>query len=137
MSGSGRTWPRHTRSARNPEAERPASHLAGRLFRAHARQLHQVAVAADAQEVAPDLLAEILSPDDAPAEVLAKVADWLAAGTRLVWLVDPQRSEVRIYRQDGSLSVLLENDSLEGENVLPGFTCPLIDVFSWHRRGGA
>src|SRR5439155_472518 len=52
--------------------------------------------------LAPDLLAEILSPDDAPAEVLAKVADWLAAGTRLVWLVDPQRLEVRVYRRDGA-----------------------------------
>jgi Uma2 family endonuclease len=81
-------------------------------------------------ELAPDLLAEILSPDDAPAEVLAKVADWLAAGTRLVWVVDPQRSEVRVYRRDGSLSVLGENDSLEGEDVLPGFSCPLSNVLS-------
>jgi Uma2 family endonuclease len=82
-------------------------------------------------EVAPDLLAEILSPDDAPAEVLAKVADWLAAGTKLVWLVDPQRSEVRVYREDGSLSVLRESDSLDGESVLPGLTCPLKQVLSW------
>ena len=81
-------------------------------------------------ELAPDLLAEILSPDDAPAEVLAKVADWLAAGTKLVWVVDPERSEVRVYRGDGSLSVLRENDSLDGEEVLPGFTCSLQDVFS-------
>ena len=81
-------------------------------------------------ELAPDLLAEILSPDDRPAETLAKVADWLAAGTQVVWLVDPQRSEIRIYRQDGSLSVLRKDDSLEGENVLPGFTCPLVHVFS-------
>jgi Uma2 family endonuclease len=82
-------------------------------------------------EVAPDVLAEVLSPDDSPAEVLAKIADWLAAGTHLVWLVDPQRFEVRVYRHDGSLSVLRENDALDGEDVLPGFTCPLIDVFSW------
>src|SRR5881397_1893555 len=75
-------------------------------------------------ELAPDLLAEILSPDDRPAEVLAKVADWLAAGTKLVWVIDPERSEVRVYRQDGSLSVLREGDSLDGEDVLPGFTCP-------------
>ncbi len=81
-------------------------------------------------ELAPDLLAEILSPDDPPAEVLAKVADWLAAGTKLVWLVDPQRSEVHIYRQDGSLLVLRENDALGGENLLPGFTCAVKDVFS-------
>src|SRR6266568_5879485 len=79
-------------------------------------------------ELAPDLLAEILSPDDRPAEVLAKVADWLAAGTKLVWVVDPERSEVRVYRSDGSLSVLREHDSLDGEDVLPGFTCPLSDV---------
>ena len=81
-------------------------------------------------EVAPDLLAEILSPDDRPADVLAKVADWLAAGTKIVWVVDPERREVRVYRQDGGLSVLGSNDSLDGEDVLPGFTCPLVQVFS-------
>src|SRR5437773_6872483 len=79
-------------------------------------------------ELAPDLLAEILSPDDRPGEVLDKVADCLAAGTKLVWVIDPERSEVRVYRQDGSLSVLREGDSLDGEDVLPGFTCPLSDV---------
>lgn len=81
-------------------------------------------------EVAPDLLAEILSPDDRPAEMLAKVADWLAAGTKIVWVVDPERREVRVYRQDGSLSVLGSGRSLDGEDVLPGFTCPLVQVFS-------
>jgi Uma2 family endonuclease len=81
-------------------------------------------------ELAPDLLAEVLSPDDTAAEVLAKIADWLAAGTKLVWLVDPRRLEVRVYRQDGSLSVLRETDSLDGEDVLPGFTCRVIDLFS-------
>ena len=80
--------------------------------------------------MAPDLLAEILSPEDRPAEVLAKVADWLAAGTKIVWVVDPERREVRAYRQDGSLSVLRSSDSLDGEDVLPGFTCPLGQVFS-------
>src|SRR3989454_9730307 len=54
--------------------------------------------------LAPDLLAEILSPDDAPAEVLAKVADWLAAGARLGWLVDPQRSQGRVYPPGGGLA---------------------------------
>jgi Uma2 family endonuclease len=81
-------------------------------------------------EFAPDLVAEILSPDDRPAEVLAKVADWLEAGTRLVWLIDPRRSAVHVYRQDGSLTVLGEHDSLEGENVLPGFAWPLAQVFA-------
>ncbi len=81
-------------------------------------------------ELAPDLLAEILSPDDRPAEVLAKIADWLAVGTSLVWLVDPERLEVRVYRADGSLSVLREHDSLDGEDVLPAFSCALAQVFA-------
>src|SRR5213596_1155533 len=81
-------------------------------------------------ELAPDLLAEILSPDDRPAEVLAKVADWLAAGTKLVWVVDPERLEVRVYGGDGSLSVLHESDALDGEEVLPGFRCPVRDVLA-------
>ncbi len=80
--------------------------------------------------LSPDLLAEILSPDDRPGEVLAKVADWLAAGTRLVWVIDPERAEVRVHRQDGSLSLLREMDDLDGEDVLPGFRCPLRSVLA-------
>ena len=81
-------------------------------------------------ELAPDLLAEILSPDDRPGEVLAKVADWLAAGTKIVWVVDPERREARVYRQDGSLTVVRGDDSLDGEDVLPGFSCSLKDVLA-------
>jgi Uma2 family endonuclease len=81
-------------------------------------------------EVAPDLVAEILSPDDRPGDVLAKLADWLAAGARLVWVIDPQRSEVHVYRQDGTLSVLTAKDSLDGEEVLPGFSCSLAEIFT-------
>ena len=81
-------------------------------------------------DLAPDLVVEVLSPDDRPGEVLAKVADWLSAGTRLVWVIDPERSDARVYRQDGSIAVLRESDALDGEGVLPGFTCPLKDVLS-------
>ncbi len=81
-------------------------------------------------QLAPDLLAEILSPDDRAGEILAKVADWLAAGTKIVWVVDPERREARVYRQDSSLSVLGSDESLEGEEVLPGFTCLLKDVLA-------
>jgi len=51
---------------------------------------------------APDLAVEVLSPGDRPGEVLAKVADWLSAGARLVWVVDPERRVARVYRQDGA-----------------------------------
>lgn len=76
-------------------------------------------------ELAPDLLAEIVSPSEAPHEVLAKVAEWLAAGTRLIWVIDPAREEACIYRRDGSLRVVTKCESLDGEDVVPGFTCSL------------
>jgi Uma2 family endonuclease len=76
-------------------------------------------------DLAPDLVVEVLSPGDRPGEVLAKVADWLSAGTRLVWVADPLRRVARVYRQDGSESIVTAERALEGEDVLPGFACPL------------
>jgi Uma2 family endonuclease len=76
-------------------------------------------------EIPPDLVVEVLSPGDGPGEVLAKVGDWLSAGTRLVWVVDPVRRRVRVYRADGRESVAAEDDVLGGEDVLPGFACRL------------
>ncbi|MGH7712130.1 MAG: Uma2 family endonuclease, partial [Gemmatimonadaceae bacterium] len=78
--------------------------------------------------LAPDLAAEVLSPDDRPGEVLAKVADWLSAGTRLVWVIDPARRDARIYRADGTESHLNVEEALEGEDVLAGFTEPLAEL---------
>lgn len=79
---------------------------------------------------APDLVVEVLSPDDRPGEVLEKVADWITAGTRLVWVVDPERRIARVYRSDGTESVLNGSDSLNGENVIPGFTNRLDELLS-------
>ncbi len=79
-------------------------------------------------EFAPDLVVEVLSPGDRPGEVLAKVGDWLEAGARLVWVIDPQRSIARVYRLDGSETSITADSQLDGEDVLPGFTCPLASV---------
>jgi Uma2 family endonuclease len=79
-------------------------------------------------DLAPDLVVEVRSAGDRPGELLAKVADWLTAGTRLVWVVDPARREVRVYRGDGTESVLSAADALDGEDVVPGFTCSLTAV---------
>jgi Uma2 family endonuclease len=75
--------------------------------------------------LAPDLVIEVLSPGDRPGETLAKVGDWLNAGSRLVWVVDPNRRVARVYRPDGSETLLTENDVLNGEDVVPGFECRL------------
>ena len=77
--------------------------------------------------VVPDLVVEVLSPDDRPGDILLKVGDWIAAGVRLVFAIDPLRREARTYRADGSQSVVGENGQLHGEDVLPGFSCLLSD----------
>jgi Uma2 family endonuclease len=79
--------------------------------------------------VAPDFAAEVLSPDDRTGEVLAKVAALLSAGTKLVWVVDPDREEVRVYRPDGSTSIVPIDGALDGEDVLPRFTCSVREIF--------
>jgi Uma2 family endonuclease len=78
--------------------------------------------------LAPDLVVEILSPEDRPAEYLAKVAQWLGAGTLLVWVIDPERAEAHVHRADGSLTIVAGDEPLDGEAVLPGFSRPLADV---------
>ncbi|PYO12697.1 MAG: Uma2 family endonuclease [Gemmatimonadetes bacterium] len=80
-------------------------------------------------ELAPDLVVEVLSPNDRPGETLAKVGDWLEAGARLVWLIDPERRIARVYRPDGSESTIAADGQLDGEDVLPGFACSLAGIF--------
>lgn len=75
--------------------------------------------------LAPDLAVEILSPGDRAGDVLAKVADWLSAGSQLVWVIDPDRRLARVYRHDGTETTVSQGGELEGENVVPGFSCPL------------
>ena len=72
-------------------------------------------------EVTPDLIVEILSPSDRAGEVRAKVADWLSAGTRLVWIIDAKRRRADVYRADRTSERIAANGTLDGDDVLPGF----------------
>ena len=78
---------------------------------------------------APDLVVEVISPGDRAGEVLAKVADWISAGTRVVWVLDPARRVARVYRADGTEQILTADESLDGGDVVPGFSCPLREIF--------
>lgn len=78
---------------------------------------------------APDLAVEVLSPSDRFSKVLQKVREYLAAGTRLVWIVDPEDRSVVVFRADGSTTLLGEHDSLAGEDVIPGFTLTLTEIW--------
>ena len=80
--------------------------------------------------MAPDLAVEVLSPSDRMSEALAKVAMYLEAGVRLVWLVDPGSHSVAVFRPDAAPATLDADGILDGGDVLPGFALPLSEVFS-------
>jgi Uma2 family endonuclease len=79
--------------------------------------------------IAPDLAVEVISPRDLYSRVEAKVDEYLAAGTRLVWVVDPATCTARVHRADGSITDVHEDAELDGEDVLPGFRCRVADLF--------
>lgn len=71
--------------------------------------------------IAPDLAVEVVSPGDTSRDVNDKVADWLAAGTRLVWCIDPRKQSAHVHRADRTATSVARDDVLDGEDVLPGF----------------
>lgn len=77
----------------------------------------------------PDLAVEVMSPGDTVFEVEEKVHEWLAAGTAMVWVVNPRRRTVTIYRSPTSATILTANDILDGQDVVPGFNCRVTEVF--------
>ena len=80
-------------------------------------------------EGAPDLAIEILSPSNRPHLIRGKVADYLAAGCRLVWVVDPQRRAVTTYQALLAPVLLRDGDTLDGDGVLPGLRIPVTSIF--------
>ena len=79
-------------------------------------------------ELAPDLAVEVLSPDDRRGDVLEKVGEYLDVGTRLVWVIDPEKRTAVVYRSLTDVRVISDTEALDGEDVVPGFSCPLKDV---------
>jgi Uma2 family endonuclease len=80
-------------------------------------------------ELAPDLVVEVLSPSDRRAAVQAKVGEYLAAGVRAVWVLDPATRTVRVHPRGGTERLLSEHDVLDGGHVVPGFRCPVAMLF--------
>jgi Uma2 family endonuclease len=79
--------------------------------------------------IAPDLAVEVVSPNDYAEEVEQKVADYRAAGVKLIWVVYPATKTVLVRRADRTCAELDEAGTLSGEGVLPGFTCPVAELF--------
>lgn len=80
--------------------------------------------------LAPDLAVEVLSPSDRMADALAKVAVYLDAGVRVVWLVNPPTETVTVFKSDAAPVTLHAGETLDGGDVLPGFTVPVAEIFA-------
>ncbi len=81
-------------------------------------------------EVAADLVVEVLSPDDTPKKILEKIKEYFAARVRMVWLSDPKRRTITVYRSLRKKTVYKEGDDVSGEEVLPSFSCPVAEFFN-------
>jgi Uma2 family endonuclease len=81
-------------------------------------------------ETIPDLVVEVRSKNDSPADVEQKTQDYLKAGVRIVWVVDNDARTVTISRADGEPQVLGENDTLRAEGVIPEFAAAVAGLFA-------
>lgn len=80
-------------------------------------------------QMAPDLVVEVISPNEQGYEIEEKISDYLSAKVPLIWAMYPTAPVVMVYRPDSSVSRLNSKDELSGEQVLQGFTLWLADLF--------
>lgn len=80
---------------------------------------------------APDLAVEIVSPDDSRRKVAEKAAEYLAAGARAVWVVDPRHRTVTVHRPGHPSVTLGLDETLNGDPYLPGLRLPVADLFAF------
>lgn len=79
--------------------------------------------------IVPDLVVEVVSPNDSSGDVNEKRIEWLEAGAQLVWVIHPVQQTVHAYRADGSVTEFRRTDTLTAEPVLPEFHIPVADLF--------
>lgn len=87
--------------------------------------------------IAPDLAAEVISPNEMAYELDEKIQEYQEAGVRLIWVVNPHSRVVWVHRTDGTIQKLTDRDELNGEDVVPGFRCPVRDVLPPVPENGA
>ncbi len=72
--------------------------------------------------IPPDLAVEVVSPSDVLSRIVEKAFNYLAAGTRLVWVIEPTAKTVTVYRSETDITLLQRDDTLTGEDVVEGFS---------------
>ena len=84
--------------------------------------------------IPPDLVAEVVSPGDLAYKIDEKLSDYQKVGVPLIWVIYPESRTVMVHRIDRSGSRLFEDDELSGEDVVPGFRCPVRALSAPHER---
>jgi len=79
--------------------------------------------------IAPELVVEVLSPSDTPKKVTKKIELWLNFGVNVVILIDPRKKELKVYRSLSEPTPLTEKDTLTLDDILPGFSYSLANLF--------
>ena len=79
---------------------------------------------------APDLAVEILSPSDTIEKLHEKIVDYFENGARLIWVVNVEEQFVLIYHSSQPDQLLRSGDMISGEEVIPGFTVPVSELFA-------
>lgn len=80
--------------------------------------------------IAPDMVAEVISPSQTLPQLRQKAETWLAYGVRQVWILVPETRTVEVWSAAGPPAILDENDTLAGEDALSGFTVAVADLFA-------
>lgn len=80
-------------------------------------------------DVAPEIVVEVLSPDDRSSDLRDKIAEYFAIGVRLLWIADPERRRIAVHMDGHLVAELGEGDSLSGDDVLPGFEVAVAELF--------
>jgi Uma2 family endonuclease len=78
----------------------------------------------------PDLAIDVVSPANTESDILRKISIYLDGGTRSVWLVRPEQQTITVFTPENPERILTAADTLEGGEVLPGFTLPLSELFA-------
>jgi Uma2 family endonuclease len=79
--------------------------------------------------IPPDLGVEVVSPNDVAEDLEKRISELFAFGTKLIWVVYPETRTVYVLRSDGTAARLSETQDLSGESVVPGFSCPIANLF--------
>lgn len=81
-------------------------------------------------DVAPELVVEVMSPDDTWSALMEKLDEYFTCGVKAVWVADPRTRQVYVYHSVTNIERFAEKDTLTGGDILPGFSVPIAELFA-------